>query len=118
MPTISEFRQAVKFANATLDRTDLDPDDEYVVVSRQFLRAVEREEKRKAEDFAEYDPYRDLVAANRDAVMEKQTEAVRRVRRLLALDKVDLAREVLDALCLFHPMNDDWKGWPEGSECS
>lgn len=113
---VSEFRQAVKFANAALERPSADPDDELATVSRQFLRAIEREEQRMKQDKEEYDPYRDLIQFNRDTIMEKYDEAFSRVRRLLRLDKVDKAVEVLDALSLFHPMSDDWKGWPEGSD--
>ena len=77
-----------------------------------------------------YDPYADLINANRDEILKQHQEAIRRVRGCLerALEEKDgmkfrwenemvLAIRVLDALNLFHPMHgESWKGWPEGSE--
>jgi hypothetical protein len=67
----------------------------------------------------DYDPYVDLVNANRDELLRKHQEAVSLLRRVLTrpdLDPkraVEQARDVLDALNLFHPMHCDWKGWPK-----
>jgi hypothetical protein len=46
-PTLamSEKEQAVKMANRALDVPWSDPDDDLRTISRQFLRAIEREEK-------------------------------------------------------------------------
>ena len=74
-----------------------------------------------------YDPYGDLIHANRDQILKMHEEAVRRVQRCLinhrkfnvpeGFDFIGLAVQILDALNLFHPMHaESWTGWPEGSE--
>lgn len=40
---MDELNFAVKFANRVLDTPNIDPDGDIVVLSRQFLRALERE---------------------------------------------------------------------------
>jgi hypothetical protein len=70
------------------------------------------------QNIPEYDPYGDLINANRDEILKKHEEAVRRIRPLLDSDDhaaKRLAIRVLDALNQYHPMNDTWCGWPEGS---
>lgn len=67
----------------------------------------------------QYDPYADLINANRDEMLRKHEEAVQRVRKCLEPVKNSVgsafdALKVLDALSLFHPMHgESWKGWPE-----
>jgi hypothetical protein len=45
MITPSERTRAIGLANALLDRTSADPDDDLAVLSRQLLRATERADK-------------------------------------------------------------------------
>jgi hypothetical protein len=67
------------------------------------------------------DPVTDLVRAydqhvqaNRDQKLKIAQEALSRVRRALDQSSVELARRILDAENLFHPMHgESWKGWPE-----
>jgi hypothetical protein len=42
MPEVSEYQEAIALANRILDRTHGDPDDDAAILSRQFLRSVER----------------------------------------------------------------------------
>ena len=42
---MSELDEAVALANKVLDRPSGDPDDDLAVLARQFLRALEREQK-------------------------------------------------------------------------
>jgi len=42
---MSELDEAVELANKVLDRINADPDDDLAVLARQFLRALEREQK-------------------------------------------------------------------------
>ena len=76
---------------------------------------------------AALDPTLDLIHANRDEILRKHEEAVGLIRKALDVppslklsvnhDRLSTARhrvsEVLDALALFHPMHDDWPGWPK-----
>ena len=124
---MSEFEETVCLANKLLERPNADPDDDLAMLSRQFLRQVETVERLKADLVAQYDPHGDLVAANRDAILAKHEEAVRRLRRCLTEGLKDksgmrfgleaqckFAVRVLDALNLFHPMHcESWGGWPE-----
>ena len=48
-PRSNEKRFAIRLANKILDRISGDPDDDLAVLSRQFLRALEREEPRRDE---------------------------------------------------------------------
>lgn len=78
----------------------------------------------------DYDPMSDLINANRDELLAKHEEAVRRVLRCLRRGLADtggaryvlereckLANDVLAALHSFHPMHgESWQGWPEGSD--
>lgn len=43
VPPPSERAQAVTLATLVLDRPNADPDDDLAILSRQFLRALERE---------------------------------------------------------------------------
>ena len=43
--SLSELRDAVALANRMLDRVNADPDDDVAMLSRQFLRAIERERR-------------------------------------------------------------------------
>lgn len=40
---MTELDEAIELANRTLDRINADPDDDLAILSRQFLRAIERE---------------------------------------------------------------------------
>ena len=42
---MTEKEQAILLANKVLDRPYADPDDDLALLSRQFLRSLEREEK-------------------------------------------------------------------------
>lgn len=76
----------------------------------------------------EYDPYADLIEANRDQLLRMHQEAVRRVGACLCRATADdgqlsvwhyitVAQKILDALNTYHPMHcESWCGWPEGSE--
>ena len=44
--SLSEKDQAIRLANYILERPNGDPDDDLAVLSRQFLRALEHQEKR------------------------------------------------------------------------
>jgi hypothetical protein len=41
---VSERADAIRLANIVLDRPNADPDDDLAMLSRQLLRAIEREE--------------------------------------------------------------------------
>ena len=43
--SLSELRDALMLANLILERVNADPDDDLAMLSRQFLRAVEREHR-------------------------------------------------------------------------
>jgi hypothetical protein len=43
-----EYTLTTELANRVLDRVSGDPDDDFAMLARQFLRAVEREERLKA----------------------------------------------------------------------
>lgn len=45
MAKISEFDEAVRMANAALDRPYADPDDDLATISRQFLRTIEQRDR-------------------------------------------------------------------------
>lgn len=46
---MTEYEDAIRLANHILDRPSGDPDDDLAVLSRQFLRALERVERIRAE---------------------------------------------------------------------
>jgi len=46
---VTEYEDAIRLANHILDRPSGDPDDDLAVLSRQFLRALERVERIRAE---------------------------------------------------------------------
>lgn len=68
----------------------------------------------------------DLIHANRDQMLRMHEEAVRRIQACLKRtcsssvgpvdDHLIKAAEVIGALWTFYPMDNSWKGWPEGSE--
>jgi prephenate dehydrogenase len=59
------------------------------------------------------DPYADLIASNQEAIIRTLREALRRVRAALDAGDVPLARRVIDAAGLYHPMHpESWAGWP------
>lgn len=61
------------------------------------------------------DPTADLIHANRDALLEKHQEAVQRIGNCLRQGNIVMAGAVLGTLAMYHPMNESWPGWPEGS---
>ena len=92
---------------------------------------TENEERMGACEKCMYDPYADLIEANRDELLRVHQEAIRRVRRCLeraqgastdstgisVWNHIDVAVAVLNALNTYHPMHcESWCGWPEGSE--
>jgi hypothetical protein len=61
-----------------------------------------------------YDPYADLIASNQDEIIRVLREALRRVRAALDTGNVPLAKRVIDAAGLYHPMHpESWTGWPD-----
>lgn len=131
-----ERKDAIRLAKQLLDEANADPDDDLRMLSRQLLRHVEVVEQLKKDLTDSYDPTGDLIAANRDEILRKHEEAARRVRKQCEYvwgtlsqtqgaippivlhdvrDHARLALDILQALNLFHPMADDWCGWPEGS---
>lgn len=71
----------------------------------------------------EIDPMGDLVSANRDVILKRHEEAIARLRKALEAakqhgwvqDHIEMGLAIINALSLYHPMNDTWPGWPEGS---
>jgi uncharacterized protein HemY len=62
----------------------------------------------------DHDPYADLITANQEAIVRTLREALRRVRAALDAGDVPLARRVIDAADLYHPMHpESFPGWPE-----
>jgi hypothetical protein len=116
---MSERSDAVRLAGKLLDEPGADPDDDLRVLSRQLLRHVEAVAALKKDLAARDDPAADLIAANRDTILDMHREAVRRVRKVLESNlpgRRDLALDVLDALGQFHPMHgESWPGWPQGT---
>lgn len=112
---MSERREAIQLAKRILDDASLDPDSDESVLARQLLRRIEANETlHQLLRDAQSDPYLDLIHANRDEMLKMRDEAIIRVRKHLAMDDVDKAIAVLDALSTFHPMHaESWKGWPE-----
>jgi uncharacterized protein HemY len=56
----------------------------------------------------------DLIETNQGAIVRTLREALRRVRAALDAGDVPLARRVIDAADLYHPMHpESWAGWPE-----
>ncbi len=125
---MSEKEEAYKLADRLLDVPNADPDDELRVLSRQLLRHKEWLEKMheqlQAVDWNAAGT-RDLVNANRDAVVEKLAEGLHRVKkemdkpregRLAAAmtDAIFCIVAIVDAALSFHPMHaDSWCGWPK-----
>jgi hypothetical protein len=63
---------------------------------------------------ADHGPYADLIASNQEAIIHVLREALRRIRAALDAGDVPLARRVIDAAGLYHPMHgESWAGWPE-----
>lgn len=114
---MSEREDAIKLANHLLDVPNVDPDDDLRMLSRQLLRHVEIIEQYKKESANHYDPMKYLIEANRDEILRKHEEAVRRIQRCLKRGEYDLADKVIEALWKFHPMHcESWCGWPEGTD--
>lgn len=68
-------------------------------------------------EIEQYDPMKYLIEANRDEILRKHEEAVRRIQRCLKRCEYDLADKVIEALWKFHPMHcESWCGWPEGTD--
>jgi hypothetical protein len=118
---MSERTDADKLARKLLEEPGADPDDDFRMLARQLLRRKELIGRMEKQIIANLDSTGDLVNANRDIILEKHQEAVRRVRRLLTRVPLTTAHMVtavlvLDALGEFHPMHgESWAGWPEGS---
>ncbi len=128
---MSERREAISLAQRVLDRPNADPDDDLAILARQFLRYGEVIDNLKADLSAMYDPTREMIEANRDAILRITEEGLRRVRKLLtrclrradgstsddALPEsvaISKALKVIDAVNTFHPMHgESWGGWPE-----
>lgn len=111
----TERQTAIALAHRTLTNPIADPDDDMMILSRQLLRAQETLDRLKLER-DHYDPMRDVIDSNRDALLRKNEEAVYLIRQ--ALDIHNNPRlyivTVLDALSLFHPMHpESWAGFPE-----
>ena len=123
----SERDDAIQLANKILDRPSADPDDKLALLSRQFLRAlevIEAQEKRLKEVDWEGVAMRDLIEANRDAILKMHEEAARRINKVLIgggnqhdAEKLVRIGKVLHALTVFHPMHgESWCGWPNDAE--
>lgn len=103
-----------------LDATK-DPYREEAILARYFLRYKDLTKRLEDELKAAYDPMSDLIHANRDEMLNKHEEAVRRINKLLIgggdnhdIEKLEKIGKILYALSLFHPMHgESWKGWPE-----
>jgi hypothetical protein len=62
----------------------------------------------------DHDPYADLIAGNQGEIIHVLREGLRRVRAALDAGDVPLARRVIDAADLYHPMHpESFPGWPE-----
>jgi len=127
----TEQQDAYALAEKLLEEPNTDPDDTgqmlAQMLARQLLRHREVIERMQKDIREMYDPTADLIQANRDAILEKHEEAVRRIRTCLAVAAVDKSgmryttedqckkiTAILNALSLFHPMHcESWKGWPE-----
>ncbi len=121
----TELADAIKLANKILDRPSGDPDDELAMLSRQLLRSREIVDKQEAaiKEFyqKEYDPYSDLIEANRGTILRMHEQAAKLIGDVLIgggtgheSEKLVYIGKVLHALSVFHPMHgESWIGWPE-----
>lgn len=113
---ITERQEAILLANKILERPNADPDDDLALLSRQFLREVEK-------SLESYDPMKDLIHSNRDEVLKKHEEAICLIRQCMDVDYSSLivmenrcrrVISILNALSTFHPMHgESWKGFPK-----
>ncbi len=118
---MSERTDADNLAERLLNDASADPDDDLRMLARQLLRRREVVERLEKDLASRCDGTLDLVHANRDSILAKHEEAVRRIKAVLLrhcneLWNVALALRIIDALNQFHPMyGDSFPGWPEGS---
>jgi DnaJ-domain-containing protein 1 len=117
-----EQRNAVKVASQIINRPSTNPGDDLALLAQKVVKQDEAIERLEAALVASQDPTRDLITANRDTILEMHEEAVRRIQKALkqgavigTMNSCVLILMILAALGRFHPMDESWDGWPEGS---
>ena len=124
---MTEKQEAIIKANKFMEEPNVDPDDDLVMMSRQFLRAQEVIEVQHRHLVELQDPMKDMVNANRDTILKKHEEAITMIRRCVDRAEADksgmkygmeaqilMIGRILTSLSAFHPMHgESWKGWPE-----
>ncbi len=128
-----EQRNALRVAKQVLDQPAANPTDDLALLAQKVAKQDEAIAKLERALVAQQDPHRDLVNANRDTILAMHEEAIRRLRRCLRRGlgfdsgvpgglmgglEVQLKTmiEVFDALDQFHPMHEDWVGFPKESD--